>query len=529
MTTQTSGAGPNRSEATDGPDALEVTAALRSVLASEPFVRSPGSRKFLAYVVTEALAGRGADLSERTIGRRVMGQSEAFDGRFTSMVRVRGSRVRSNLVDYYGNEGVYDPVRILLPAGTYCPTFERIGQPGTEQGLEAGVVVLRTEHAGTRPAAQIAHTLADAVVHRLAGFPGVRVIGPTTTAQPSGAIGAAQRLGLRFVLQTSVAVRQDEVRLSASLTDARTGDVVWTATRADDLSSFSGFEVEDDWASAVAGQLGDWTGVIHRSERQYPGSQQPSLSYGSYLAFCAYQENPTPDAIEAAALSLDAAIAAGDRSPTILALRGWIATAEAAQSQAPSDAATCLEQAEALAREALSEQPTLAQAHVVLCNVALIRGQWDLVASLAARVAELASYHPATLFAAANAAGVSGDWERAVELANEAFRLNPHLPGAYHVLPALAAILAGDDAAALAEASLINTPGQPWGPLYRALALGGLGYLDQAWEEMDGLLEIEPDFLDDPLAFFRTGMRCSDADLASLQGHIEPFLRPRCT
>jgi adenylate cyclase len=315
------------------------------------------------------------------------------------------------------------------------------------------------------------------------------------------------------------------VRLTAHVTDALTGDVIWTETDTDTLASFAGFDVVDSWGTAVAAQLGDWTGVVHRRERSEPGEAAGTADYPARMAYYAYQENPTVEAISTAAVALDRAIEAGNRSPAMLAMRGWICTAEVAHGATPGNDDDLI-RAESLAREALGVDSHNAQAHIVLGNVAMIREHWDIAAQHATTAAELAPFHPSTLMAAATALALSGDWQRGPALMQESFRLNPKHPGTYHVLPALGRLLEDDDAGALAEASLVHAPGQLWGSLYRALALGGLGHLEQAWGEMDQVLEIDPTFLDDPGAYFRTGMRCSDEQMTALLRHFEPFAGP---
>lgn len=506
-----------------GLDGVEVIGALNAVLSSDGFVRSPRSRGFLAYVVTEALAGRGDRLSERVVAREALRRAGDFDGRDASVVRVRASRVRAALTEYYASAGSDDPVVIELPTGSYCPVFRpcdpRDSPPPT---LDGGVVVTDLEHIGPDPAEQIARSLGDGIAHLLAGFPGLRVVGPTS-APPSGtASRMAMRLGLRFVLSGSVSVRGDRIRLAAHLSDATTGETVWRASMTKGLAAFSGFDVEDAWAAAVAGELGDWTGVIHRAERARPGDEQRTISYRAHLAFCSYQEDPTPVAIVAAATALDAAIDAGDRSAALLAMRGWIHASEAIHGPTPGDPSS-LDRGEALAREALGLEPDLATAHIAMCNLAMVRHHWAVATGHAARAAELAPHHPTTLFAAATGVALSGDWPGGLALAREAFRLNPRLPGAYHVLTAIACLLDGDDAGALAEASLVHSPGQLWGPLYRALALAGLGHLTQARAEMDAVLHLEPGFLDNPESYFRTGMQASDEQMRVLLGHLKPF------
>jgi adenylate cyclase len=502
---------------------LDVISSLNAVLASDGFASSRRSREFLAFVVTETLAGRGDRLSERIVARRALGRPDTFDGRDDSAVRVQATRVRSALAGYYESAGARDVVRIVLPTGTYCPVFQ-VNDAGGDSGavtLEPGLVLVRLEHSGGSTAADIAMTLVETLTQRLSVFADLRVLGPTSTdSTDARKIGTA--LGARFVLQGAVAMRNDVVRLTAHVTDALTGDVIWTATDTHDLGSFAGFDVVDDWGAAVAAQLGDWTGVVHRRERSQPG-EAGAGDYPARMAYYAYQENPTVESISAAATALDQALETGHRAPSMLAMRGWICTAEVAHGATPGNEDD-LVRAEGLAREALGVDSDNAQAHIVLCNVAMIREQWDIAAAHASTAAALAPFHPSTLMAAATALALSGDWRRGPALMRESFRLNPRHPGTYHVLPALGRLLEDDDAGALAEASVVHAPGQLWGPLYRALALGGLGHLDQARSEMDQVLEIDPTFLDDPAAYFGTGMRCSDEQMTILLRHFEPFL-----
>jgi adenylate cyclase len=505
---------------------LDVISALNAVLASEAFAPSRRSREFLAFVVTEALAGRGDRLSERIVARRALGRPATFDGREDSAVRVQATRVRSALSSYYATAGAEDSLHIVLPTGTYCPVFP-VAEAVTESSgvaLESGLVLVRFRHSGDSTAADLAMTLVETLTQRLSVFSDLRVLGPTSTdSSDARKIGLA--IGVRFVLQGAVAVRDGAVRLTAHVTDALTGDVIWTETDTDTLASFAGFDVVDSWGTAVAAQLGDWTGVVHRRERIEPGEATGTADYPARMAYYAYQENPTAEAISTAAVALDRAIGAGNRSPSMLAMRGWICTAEVAHGPTPGNDDDLI-RAESLAREALGVDSHNAQAHIVLGNVAMIREHWDIAAQHAITAAELAPSHPSTLMAAATALALSGDWQRGPALMQESFRLNPKHPGTYHVLPALGRLLEDDDAGALAEASLVHAPGQLWGPLYRALALGGLGHLEQAWGEMNQVLEIDPTFLDDPGAYFRTGMRCSHDQMTALLRHFAPFAGP---
>lgn len=79
-----------------------------------------------------------------------------------------------------------------------------------------------------------------------------------------------------------------------------------------------------------------------------------------------------------------------------------------------------------------------------------------------------------------------------------AFDLNPELPPYVHTVPAIERLLAGDDEGALVAASRISSPGQVFGPLYRALALDGLGRRARAEREMTEAVALLPELATDP-------------------------------
>jgi len=510
-------------------DASEVVIELTKVLGSAAMSKSPRSRDFLAYIVTETLAGRGERLSERTVGRRALGRADTFDGRFDATVRVRAGRVRKSLEEYYADEGRADRLRIEMPSGSYVPRFVRSAP--TELPVRAEdvdddstVVVLQFAVSGDDRADLVATTISEAVAQRLATFPGLRVIGPATArSQDPRRIG--RELGGRFVLQGSVGFREPLVRLSARLTDATGGDVVWAATETVDAATLTGFEVEEHWAAGVAAELGDYAGVVYRRAMQKPSAAVDPREYAARLAFQAYVEGGNPSTLLAAEEALATAMDAGIRSPVILAMRGTTRAVQATYGIS-TDQEADLAAAEKLAREALAEDPGNGHAHVVLGTIALTRHQWDLARKHSADAAQASPFHPTILATAGSLIAYAGDWEEGIALLREALRLNPLHPGYMHTLLAQDRLMVDDDASALAEASLIHAPGGIWGPLFRAMALAGLGHTDQARHEMDAVLAIEPTFLDDPVAIFTSYATLTDEQVGALLRHLELFREP---
>jgi adenylate cyclase len=519
----------HHAEAVSAQDASDVVSELTKVLGSATFGKSPRSRDFLAYIVTETLAGRAERLSERTVGRWALGRADTFDGRFDASVRVRANRVRKSLESYYAHEGRSDGVRIELPSGAYVPRFVRAAPtelPAALQGedVDLTVVVLRFEVSGDTRADLVATTIGEMIAHRLSTFPGLRVVGPATARSQNPRLIGRELHG-RFVLQGSVGFRDDLVRLGARLTDAVHGEVLWAATETIDAATLKGFEVEEHWAASVAAELGDYAGVVYRRAAQKPSASVDPGEYAARLAFQAYIEAGSPATLQAAEDALAAAMDAGVRSPVILAMRGSTRAVRAAYAMS-EDPQADLAAAEQLAREALTQDPGNAHARTVLGTVALTRHQWDLARKHASDAALATPYNPTLLATAGTLIANAGDWERGTALLREALQLNPLHPGYMHTLLAQERIMVGDDAAALAEASLIHDPGRIGGPLFRAMALAGLGHVDQAREEMAGVLELDPGFLDDPASRFTSYANLSSAQLAALLWHLEPLRQP---
>lgn len=102
----------------------EIRAALAKILASRTFQAARGQSKFLAYTVTESIAGRGPLLKEHLIGLEALGRGDSFDPRLDPIVRTQARKLRLRLAKYYETEGALDPIRIDYRKGSYAPVFQ---------------------------------------------------------------------------------------------------------------------------------------------------------------------------------------------------------------------------------------------------------------------------------------------------------------------------------------------------------------------------------------------------------------------
>jgi TolB-like protein len=108
--------------------------ALARVLASTTFAEVFRLKKFLEYVVSETIAGRGDRLKGFVIACDVFGKEDPSDAQTTTVVRVEAGRLRRRLKDYYDSEGRNDPVRITIPKGAYSASFSNAPRESTTHG-----------------------------------------------------------------------------------------------------------------------------------------------------------------------------------------------------------------------------------------------------------------------------------------------------------------------------------------------------------------------------------------------------------
>ncbi len=105
---------------------------LGQLLLSPDFDASPRSREFLRFVVEEALAGRGEELTQVALATQVFGRNVDFDALVDPIVRIQAGRLRRSLERYYLLEGKGQALRIELPRGSYVPVFHDVETTASE-------------------------------------------------------------------------------------------------------------------------------------------------------------------------------------------------------------------------------------------------------------------------------------------------------------------------------------------------------------------------------------------------------------
>ena len=493
---------------------MAVVASLRRLLDSDELRHSVRSRDFLVYVVTETLAGRGDRLKERTVARYALGRGGDFDAASSSTARVQANRLRASIERYYAGPGAEEPLVIEVPRGSYVPTFsyrERPPAARTGATLRPGIAVV--QFADLRPDErrdQVPRALSDSIVTALSAFPELRIVGPVATERgiPDAvdARAVARSFDVEYVLAGAVRATEEILRLTIRVCDGASGAVLWSEQYDQERGGLARLADEDDLVRRVAATVGDVRGVVRRDAEKRHADIHASAGLAAVLAFYRFCDSGSKEDTESAGRELLAALETEPENVVMLSMAGWVHCVLGIMNWAP-DNNEAIDSAERLSGRAFALDPANAHAHQVLAGVALFRGLSGLCRSHALRAVELNPANASLLYTSGVLLLLGDDWEGGIKMIRESIRLNPYHPGYQHVFLGIDRLLAGDDAGALAEASLLRHPDDLWGPLLRCLALAGLGYEESARYELDAALAVEPRLLDDDAAFVTNELR----------------------
>lgn len=216
---------------TDGklPDKA-VREQLDRILDSATFQQVDRLKRFLRFVVLEAIEGRAHQLKEYVIGVQVFGKEDAFDPRTDPIVRVQARRLRARLLRYYAESGQSDAIIVELPKGGYVPIFRRpdvraVPRPTLQAALltrNTIAVLPVADHSPDGSLGYFCRGMHDEVVHALGGLRSLRV------TSGSGIGGEGDAGGAALVLTGSVRTSGARARISMQLADAGTGYYLWS-------------------------------------------------------------------------------------------------------------------------------------------------------------------------------------------------------------------------------------------------------------------------------------------------------------
>ncbi len=235
--------------------------ALDRVLASTTFRQVDRLKRFLNFIVSEALAGRGDQLKEYVLGVQVFDKDSSFDPRADPIVRVQARRLRSRLVRYYREEGGADAIVIDLPKGGYAPVFRNRDAAGAGRRTTGPAIARQNtiavlpfaDHSAARDLAYFCEGVRQEIIHRLAKVKALRVLA-TQAAEVTGLTeGQGAPAQVAMLLAGGVRKSGDRLRVTVHLVDSASASYLWSESLDLDLSDL--FAAQESVAEAVVSKL----------------------------------------------------------------------------------------------------------------------------------------------------------------------------------------------------------------------------------------------------------------------------------
>ncbi len=516
--------------------AEDCRAQLDRIVGSAEFDTTERGRRFLRYVVEEALAGRAERIKAYTIAVEVLGRNASFDPQSDPIVRIEASQLRRALERYYLTAGVNDPILITIPKGGYVPTFverpvsavepapepsapvpgpapRRIGRRGLLATLAVLVAVAAVaalswswlspgSHArtperprllvqsfedltGTETSAAIARGVSQEIVGQLSKFRDIIVV-ESIAAGPDGSVPIP-----RFTLGGSITLSDGVYRLRVRFINQADGSVIWANSYDSAMDVRQLLAAQSDIARRVATALAQSYGVISQSDAAIRMDNPPDdwAAYSCTLAFYAYRTEVDVARLPAVRDCLERAVA---RFPDYATAWGLLSQAyiDGMRFTYPFDPRTSpqtIERALDAARRAVELDPLNVRG--LEAKMTALYFARDIEGALEAgkQAMEINPNDVELMKEYGSWLAQSGNWADGCRLTEEAVGRNPSRMAYSEAALALCAYFTGDTEKA---AVLIRRSPAVNNPTYHAMAaafFAEAGYMEDAARERDWL------------------------------------------
>ena len=491
-------------------DPSVVLQQLERILQSEQFVDTTRLGRFLRYLVDQTLAGNDDALKGYSIGLDVFDKPEDFDPAIDTIVRVQASKLRSRLDLYYATEGSDDPLRILVPKGSYVPVFQvafdpenssdDLRQKPSKNALSRySIAVMPFDNLSGDPGQEfLADGFTEEILNALARFREIQVAARHSTFRYKQKKGDAreigQELGVLYILEGSVRRWKDQIRVTSQLIDTETGAHILSETYDDDLSAESLFDIQEIIASQIAAEIAEPHGVIHKIGSAHRKAATHSLdAYEARLLASEYWRNPTNEAHRKTTRLLERAV---DLDPNYGGAWAMLAILYADEVRfgfhREERKSPPLDRALDAAKKAVAIDPKDAAGYHALFTTHFHRNELSAFKSAAERALALNPNYPDLLADYGTCVGFAGEHERGLAYIRKAMDLSPDAPGWYRGATAIILYFMKNYAAACDTIEGANLGSDYWSDFICAMIYAQLGDLQNARQFLEQGLERIP-------------------------------------
>jgi TolB-like protein/tetratricopeptide (TPR) repeat protein len=490
-------------------DQKAIREQLVRILNSGPFRQSQRRQRFLEYLVTETLAGRGERLKAYNVALEVFDRPETFDPTVDPLVRIEAARLREKLREYYGTDGQDDPLHIDLPKGTYTPEIElrhegapRIVRRETPPMQEVSstvpaVAVLPFDDlSADQNLSYLGDGVAEDIITALSRFPDMVVVARGSSFAYKGkAVDMRQvgkDLGVGYVVEGSVRKDGNKLRNVSQLIDTKNGEHVWAERF--DRAGTNPWELQDEVTGMIVSAMTGETGALKQAHyRQAWGKAATTLEeYDYYLRGHEQYMKYTKEGIERSGEIFREGLAKFPSSPLLKVTLGWHHFGRVmifVSDDPPAD----VRKAGGLARQVLTEEhlsPQVVRLANWLMSYVLVQER-DFDGALAAvnKTVALAPFDTFMLSSLLIPLVQAGRPDQALQWADQVAARDPALGWSYNHRRGWAYLVLerfGEAADALSETEFNDAH------LLLAIAYVRLGRLTDARREVEKMLKINP-------------------------------------
>ena len=493
-----------------------VQQQLERILSSSQFVDTTRLARFLKYLVDQTLAGNDDALKGYSIGLDVFDKPDDFDPAIDTIVRVQASKLRSRLDLYYATDGAEDPLRILVPKGSYVPVFQVAFDPVANESTPPSdtaqhrysIAVMPFDNLSGSPDQEfLADGFTEEILNALARFREFRVAARHSTFRYKNTKGDAREigaeLGVRYILEGSVRRWKDQIRVTSQLIDTATGAHMLSETYDDDMSVESLFDIQESIALQIAAEIAEPHGVIHKTGAAHRRAATDNLdAYEARLLASEYWRNPRPETHETTVKHLERAVGLDPNYSGAWAMLAILYGDEVRFGFARESNRPPLDRALEAAKRAVETDPKDASGYHALFMTHFHRNELSAFESAAKRALALNPSYPDMLADYGCCVAYSGQRDIGLAWLQKAMDLSPDAPGWYRATIAVIHYLNKDYDTARDVIEGFNLGSSFLGDFVRAMVYAQLGktadaqrYLERGNERLPGNTALDEDYL----------------------------------
>ena len=392
------------------------------------------------------------------------------------------------------------------------------------------ILVLPFEDVSEDPSrAFIARGITYETIADLTRFDDLFVFGPETSfglGAENDSAGQPTQVAADYVLSGTVQATDTRVRVSAILSDSKTGQYVWSQTTDEALTASNLLSIRDEIAGKVADAIAQPYGIVFSRSAKAISSKpvEDLMAYECVVRFRQYWRSYSNRDFASVQDCLTRTIA---DNPSYAQAYGSLALLYVDAFRfgfGPIEPGVDpLKKASELADKTVALDPNASQGYLAKSMALWFQQDVDGGIAVARRGLEINPHNSDLLADLGLRLAQRARWEEAMPLINEAYARNPGAPMGYRIATFLHAYMTGDYQGALDAALQVKTI---YGAMARAMAYAQLGQGEKARQSVSEMLQIDPHYADHMVKDLARRNHAPEINQAIMDGLAKAGLRP---